>query len=315
MDIRIMVKRIVVGWIIILLLVALFGRVTVAETSGGSTAASFLLIGAGARAAGLGGAYTAVSEGATASYWNPSGLTTIDESEVLFSHFAWYQDMSLEYGAVAHRLSDVSTISASITYFNYGTIDGYDVDGNQTGEISAYDMAAAVSFGYRVNEKIALGATGKFVTQKLDDIGGSTVAMDLGATYVREHFTVAAMIGNIGPSMSFEGISERLPSLARIGFSAYPIEDRLLTSIELEQRYHGSTVLRHGAEFNFDEQYYLRAGYCYLPGADSRSFGTDISVGAGVRLAGADIDYAYTFREKYTAEDLHRFTVVFRFSP
>ena len=43
---------------------------TVSKT--GTTAAQFLKIGIGARALAMGGAYSAVSDDATALYWNPA---------------------------------------------------------------------------------------------------------------------------------------------------------------------------------------------------------------------------------------------------
>lgn len=315
MDVRILVKRIILIWVILAVVVALFGKVTVAETNGGQTAANFLLIGAGARAAGMGGAFTSVSQGAVASYWNPAGLTSLEETEVLLSHFAWYQDMTLEYGAFAHRLSDVTALSASVTYFNYGTIQGYDIDGNTTSEISAYDLAGSVSLGYRATDQISVGLTTKFITQKLDDINGSTFALDVGANYVTDRWSVAAVFGNLGPNISFENVSEQLPTTVRLGASFFPIEDKLLAAVELEKRFQGATVLRNGFEFNFEEQYYLRTGYNYYPGDEGKSFGTGYSVGAGVRLGSTEFDYAYTFGEKYTSEDLHRFTLTFRIGP
>jgi len=312
---RILVRKVLLGWLILVLIVALFGKISVAETNNGQTAADFLLIGSGARAAGMGDAFTAVAEGASTAYFNPAGLAEIDGGEVLLSHFAWYQDMSLEYGVFAYRLSDVTSAAASITYFNYGTIQGYDFDGIVTEEISAYDLAASVSFAYQVDDKLSVGLTGKYVVQKLDDLSGSSPAFDIGALYGIGRFTLAAAFSNIGPAMTFEGVSERLPTAGRIGASMYPIEERLLASIELEKRYHGLTVLRQGFEYNFNEQYFLRVGYNYIPAEDQRSLGNGITFGAGLRFSTAEVDYAYTVEEKYSGEGLHRFTAVMRFGP
>jgi len=315
MDARILVKRVLLGWLILVLIVALFGKISVAETNNGRTAANFLLIGSGARAAGMGGAFTAVPSGASTVYFNPAGLAEVHGGEILLSHFAWYQDMSLEYGVFAYRLSEVSTAAASITYFNYGTIQGYDFDGNPTEEISAYDMAASISFAYQANDRLSLGLTGKYIVQKIDDISGSTPAFDIGALYGVGRFTLAAAFSNIGPALTFDNVSERLPAAGRVGVSMYPVDERLLASIELEKRYHGLTTLRQGFEYNFNEQYYLRAGYNYIPAEDQRSLGNGITFGAGLRFSTAEVDYAYTVEEKYSGEGLHRFTAMIRFGP
>ena len=49
-------------------------------------AAEFLRVGAGARALGMGGAFLAVSDDATAGYWNPAGLNYLTHKSVLYMH-------------------------------------------------------------------------------------------------------------------------------------------------------------------------------------------------------------------------------------
>lgn len=313
MSVKVLTNRIVFGWIILILLVALFGGISIAEAGDGNTAADFLLVGVGARAAGMGGAYTAIAQGAAASYWNPAGLTGIEGGEFMLGHFEWYQDIKVEQGAFAYQLSDVASLAASITYLDYGQIDGYDANGSSTNEITAYDWAGAISFAYKASENISLGLTGKFINQKLDDLNGSTFAADLGIKYSSETFALAAFAGNIGPDIKFDDVSEKLPTLARVGIAAYPFNESFLTSVEFEQRFEGGSVLRQGFEYNFDEMYFVRSGYNYYPDADERSFGNGLSLGAGLRLRGAEFDYSYTPEDDYSSEDLHRLSVVFKF--
>ena len=55
----------------------------------GTTSAKFLSIGVGSNAVGMGGAYTAVADDATAMYWNPAGLSFHDTKEIYFNHANW----------------------------------------------------------------------------------------------------------------------------------------------------------------------------------------------------------------------------------
>lgn len=308
-------RRVVFGWISLIIIVALLGKVSIAASNAGRTAADFLLIGIGARAAGMGGAYTSVSEGAAASYWNPAGLTSVDGGEVALGHFAWYQDITLEHATAAYRINERTTLAASMTFLDYGQIDGYDANGMTTGDITAYDWSGALSVGMRTGYNISVGLTGKFINQKLDDLSAATFAMDLGMKYLTDRLVVAAVIANIGPDMEFNNLKERIPTTVRLGISGYPIHETFMTSIEFEKKVYGGTVIRHGFEVNFSGRYFLRTGYSYFPNHKSRSFGSGISMGAGVRFGGAEIDYAYTLKERYSSEDLHRSSLLLKFNP
>ena len=305
--------KIIIVLILLIVATALLGEVTVAATNVGTTAADFLLIGHGARAASLGGAYTAISSGASAGYWNPAGLTSLEGGEVTLGHFSWLQDITVEQAAIGFPVSQDLVAGASFTYVNYGTIDGYDVNGVSTGELTAYDYAAGVSLGYNVMESLSLGITTKYVSQRLDDITASAVAFDMGAQVRFESFTLAASVVNVGSQMKFDQVSEDLPSAARFGVSFVPFSGGLLTSVELEHRFNGDLLIRQGLELGFSDQYFLRTGYDYMPQQEGRWMATRISVGGGLRLDVADFDYSFTPNDKSTTEDIHRFTVSYRF--
>lgn len=306
-------KKIIIGWLFLILLVAFLGKISVAAPKAGETSADFLLINVGARAAGMGGAYTAVTEGANSTFWNPAGLTYVENDEVIIGYFSWYQDIKMNHASYAHNMNEKLTLAASINYLNYGHIDGRDINGITTGEISAYDFSGGISLGIRVRPEFSLGLTAKFINQHLDDLNGSTFAFDLGARYKIGIFNLAAVATNIGPKMKFDQVSENIPSSFRFGASVAPFHENLLTAIEFEKRIYGGNVIRHGLEYSFAGQYFIRGGYNYYPDSDDRIFGTGFAVGAGVRFNQFEVDYAYTPSEHYSSEDLHRFSLIFKF--
>lgn len=284
-----------------------------AASNGGQTAADFLLIGVGASSAGMGGAYTALSEGAMSAFYNPAGLGGSSTKEVVVGHFAWFQDITLEHGSFAFALNDKTSLSASIVYLNYGTIKATNSLGAIIGEISAYDLVAGISVGSDVSDKLAVGLTAKLINQRLDNFNSATPAIDLGFRYDLGRADLAAVVSNLGGKIKFEGVEENLPTKVTVGLAGKLFSPSLLSSIDFEKRVHGDIVIRHGFEYNHDQQYFVRGGYNYFPQDDSRNLGSGLSFGAGVILNQMQIDYAVTLGDKYSPDDLHRFSVLFSF--
>ena len=309
------VNKILLIWIIVMALAALVGDVSIAATDVGRTAADFLMIGHGARAASLGGAYTAMASEATAAYWNPAGLTGVEGPQATLGHFAWFQDITVEQASFGFPLGERFSGALSATYVNYGVIQGYDVFGESSGDIVAYDWVGGVSLAMAVSERFSIGLTGKYVSQRLDNITASAFAGDIGVRYNGGSFALGATVVNLGSDITFDQTSEKLPTAARLGVMFRPFTEALAASMEIEQRFKGDLYVRQGIELGFDEMYFLRAGVDYLPAQDGRRLATGISAGAGLRLKFAEFDYAFTPNDKSTCEDLHRFTLTFLFGP
>lgn len=66
-------------------------------TKVGTSAAQFLKIGVGARAAAMGGSFNALASDVTSIYWNPAGLARQQGSELFFSHTSWLAGISHEF--------------------------------------------------------------------------------------------------------------------------------------------------------------------------------------------------------------------------
>ncbi len=304
------IYRIVISWILLIVIVALFGKISVAASDGGRTSADFLQIGLGARAAGMGGAYSAVSDGAFSTYWNPAGLAGMENHEIALGHFSWYQDINLEHGSFAYAFDNGTTVAASITFLSYGSIEGYDQEGFYTGELSAYDWAGGLSAGYQITENLSVGLTGKIINQKLDQVSANAFAADIGLRCVMDKVTFALVASNFGTKMKFESIEEKLPATTRISIAATPFNKSFVTALEFEKKIYGRSIIRYGVELNFDQRYFLRTGYKYYFDQTDDS-GTGLSMGAGVKFGNILLDYAYSLRDNFSSEDIHRFSLVF----
>jgi hypothetical protein len=303
------IKRIIVLWVVLIALSALFGKVTLAASDAGRTAANFLQIGVGAQSAGMGGAYSAVTEGVSSVYWNPAGLANMSGSQISLTHFSWYQDVKLNHGAIAVPINEKLTFAVGATHLDYGTIDGYDQTGLPTGQISSYDFAGSFSIGWAINDRLSIGGTAKYINQKLADLNVTGVAGDLGALYRMPRVTFAAVISNVGPFLKYDKQSEHLPTSGRLAIAVTPFGESFMTAFEFEKPQIGDVSLKQGFEYNYNHQYFVRAGYNYYPGREVMNFGTGPTFGAGVKFNRASLDYAYTPKDTHTSDDLHRFSL------
>ncbi|MBU1951190.1 MAG: UPF0164 family protein, partial [Candidatus Eisenbacteria bacterium] len=103
-------------------------------------AAEFLKIGAGARALGMGGGFTALADDASAAYWNPAGLVFLDNSELLLMHAEFLGALAnYDYGGFAQPMEQGvkrSALGVSVARFAVDDIqitrDAYD-DANGNG--------------------------------------------------------------------------------------------------------------------------------------------------------------------------------------
>src|SRR5262249_42794854 len=105
----------------------------------GIRGATFLKIGEGPRAIGMGEAQTAVADDSYASFWNPAGLANLTCREVALTYQHSIQDIQEQQANVAIPLGKKSAFGAYITRWSVGSFDSFDATGNSTGQINAAD--------------------------------------------------------------------------------------------------------------------------------------------------------------------------------
>ncbi|MGH7451031.1 MAG: PorV/PorQ family protein [bacterium] len=210
----------------------------------GSAAALFLLIAPGARAAGMGEAFVAVADEATATYWNPAGLAFQEGTEISLMHSNWLPqlapDLYYDYATVRHSLGPIGTAGFSVTFINLGeqTITG-ELDPTPLGTFSSYELAVSGSFGSKISANGAAGVTLKFIysnlapqvknTAQQGDGRATAFAVDLGflqKNLLINNLSFGANLTNIGPKITYIDADQAdpLPTNLRVGFSYQAIK-------------------------------------------------------------------------------------------
>ena len=172
-----------------------------AQTENASTGLAFLKLGVGGRAIGMGEAYSALSDDASGVYYNPAGISFGTDDEVTLMHKQWV------FGTTSEFLG--STVHSQNFAFGFGlnstNVDGIEIrqqPGPSEGTFGVHDLAVSATVSWRLDSSLSIGATGKFLYEKIyvDESDGE--AFDFGARYqYDQNFAFAAVITNIG-SMS-----------------------------------------------------------------------------------------------------------------
>ncbi len=288
----------------------------------GTSSATFLRIGIGARATGLGESFVAVANDPSAIYWNPAGLASLQRSEVLLSHIDWPADIHYEHVAY---VEPVQRLGGSLA-FQFGMLT---TSMDETDELHPYgtgrsftysDLIAGAAYARRWTDKLLVGAGLKWMREDLgSDVGGpitNAMLVDIGSIYYLGYGSVriATALSNFGSQLrpkdpntgSGEWVSPVTgehraydsfdpPMVFRYGLAFEPIEtsqNRITTSIEANQPSDNALIIKAGGEWSWRRQLALRAGYNF--NSDELKFSAGAGIYTGIGGGQVSFDYAYT---------------------
>lgn len=311
-------------------------------TKVGTTAAKFLSIPVGARALGMGGAFVAVANDASAMYWNPSGLARLENGEALFAYSSWLADISFNYGGIVIPVAGFGTLGLNFTSLSMDEMERTtEEQPDGTGQFfSAGSFAVGISYARNLTDWFSIGANVKYVREHIWNSSASGFAVDIGTLFTTPFpdLKFGASISNFGEKMRIAGddllvqkdispiqgnnanVNANLstdhfdmPLNMRIGISYEPIsnEDQsLIFVVDAAHPNDNSESVSLGAEYSvFERIFTVRAGYKALGLRDSEE---EFTLGGGVRYAIAagiafKVDYAY---QKYGRLDtVHKFSI------
>lgn len=279
----------------------------------GTTAAEFLrtLIPADAAAVSAG---VAGEGGSETLAWNPAGILGRAYPSVAVTHFASFSDTAYEQiesllpdwlgGAWAGRLFYVST-------YDFQEIDAY---GAEVGELDNHDLMLQLAYARPLGKNWSAGAAVKLFESALAGFYSRGAAVDIGVRFQTPWTPLAfgAVLQNTGATTAFASAAEPLPLQAALGavlevlpWSGHRI--RLLTDVVQPLAGDDNLWASAGFEYGLNEMLFFRGGYRFTGELGQ------LTLGAGMRLAGIGVDYAYQPYAELGSD--HRFTVSYAFLP
>lgn len=142
--------------------------------------------GAGARALGMGGAYTAVVRDATSLYYNPSGLGLLQGRELSLLHAQLYEGASYDYlGIVSPLRRRPGGWGAEILRMGVSEATGRDALNRDVGGFGYSELGFGFGMGWRglLLPLLSLGTRAKILNRSLKDSSDSLMGVDLGGQY------------------------------------------------------------------------------------------------------------------------------------
>lgn len=333
--------------LMMLLFTSLFGQSTTIDVSKkGTTAASFLSIGQGTRAIGMGSAYVALADDPSALYWNPAGITKVNGIGFTVDHTKWIADIDYNFLGMTYNLGDYGTIGISFTTSNIGDMNVTTIEKPEgTGEtFNATDAAFSFAWAIQLTEDFSIGFNPKIVYQSIWKTSSTAMAIDLGVQYVTpfDGIILGMSISNFGTKMQLVGNSElilydpdpnnsgnngsipaylqtdgwELPVNFRVGvaYKALKLEQHRITlaldALHVSDNYESVNV---GAEYTFNDFFSIRGGYKSLFLKDTEE---SFSVGAGIKqllLGNVAVQFDYAYQDFGRLDNIQKFSVSITF--
>jgi hypothetical protein len=325
--------------VLIALLVVILSFNAYAADKVAQTGCGFLDVGAGARACGMGEAFTVLGQDATALFYNPSCIGEVDANfELSAGGTQWIADINYLYLAGVFNAGVWGNFGFSLIAPDYGEFYGTIVtEGGagyeNTGVFHPHAFCGGVAYAREFTDKFTVGGQVKFVSQHLgeneftvvenEDTSFvtrqneiSTLSYDFGLLFYPgfKSFAFGMSVRNFSPRVCYERIGFELPLIFALGvgmdvmdfFGEHPdyslnVAADMLHPRDWEEQYNV------GAEISYKNMIFLRAGYKF------NSYAEGLNAGAGISVAGVRLDYSYSTYDLEGFDMVNRASVGFSF--
>jgi len=286
--------------IALLVSVAILSPAQAAFSKVGTTGAAFLKIGVG-RSTGMGDAFVAIADDASAAYFNPAGLARVNRQAQL-NHLDWIADVNHDNLAIVLPMTNFGTVAFNVTALTMGEMEQTTIDNPSTRLredegtglfFGASDMAFAVSYARIITDKLCFGVTAKVVQQTIWDMSASAFGFDVGLFYNTgfKSLRIGAAVTNYGTQLTFTGrqldysffwedsgpsqiqgsyktTPVGLPTSFRFGIAYDIIEamdpaagSRLTLALDVTHPSDINETVNLGLEYGLNNIFFLRGGY------------------------------------------------------
>ena len=212
------------------------------NTGYGGTSGEFLLLGAGARGAALGGAFAALTQDVTSLYYNPAGLAQMARPSAMVSTYSYVANTRYSWVGIGLPMSGgARAFGVSVGTFGFSDQPVYTLeDPDGTGETySVAESFIGATYSQNFSDRFSAGFTAKMISDHLGSTSATGFALDFGTNFhamVGERpIRAAFVIDNLGSNLRHDGAAlesgvTRAPPLGTVDIPQELQPARLRTS-------------------------------------------------------------------------------------
>ncbi len=266
---------------------------------------SIIRYGAGARALGMGNAFTGFADDISAVYWNPAGIDQLENR----TFFAQYDDLKLDrrYQFISLGLPNSLGGTVAFSWQNHwnGMIPQYDAAGTMLGYFESKENTYYFTYGNQITKWMAVGLNLKYrYIEHFEIYQADGFALDLGMLFtLSKKWSCGFNVKDVGSTLRWEGnvtnVVEDVSAHYLAGIAYRPIPE-IIFDLDFSKVTHEPTRTRFGVEVWLKNTVALRAG----------TDDGNLSLGASLKLKKWLIDYAF---KKNELEDVSRIAVTVNF--
>ncbi|MDR0952777.1 MAG: hypothetical protein LBM71_01105 [Elusimicrobiota bacterium] len=258
------IKNIRVFTLAATLLLCAFSASAAPDERAGTSASAFLKLGTGApEAQAMGNAFTALSYGSQALFWNPAGAATSTTREFQLSHQQWFEgvgDSAIAYiQPIGRTILGITGryLRASGDDFDLRDSEGYVQD--YSGDIMK-DFVASISLARTFFSVLDLGATARYINEDNAGTKHINAAFDAGAKL--RMFSNKFVLGFMGQNL---GDKDEVPMALRGGAALntkyFTISGEVVDYVDDKVRYGVGLAIHIPEELVQVATFDIRVGY------------------------------------------------------
>jgi hypothetical protein len=248
-----------------------------------------------ARPASMGNAFVAVSDDISSMFHNISGLSSLKESQFIFTHHIYVY--GTWFDSIGYAIpTKVGTIGLTLSFLSF-IIEEYDLHYTSTGESLVSEQLYSIGYSKRLGN-FSYGCKVDIFFSRISNYTASTWGLNFGGLWFAPYdIAVGVTAENVGPQYSYQGTlftgeKQSLPMTYKAGVMKNFVLPLGSCKAECDIVYDYILRSNIGVEWKLFNLLYIRGGYKigYFSGGPSFGVGVEYTPKGLDRL---QVDYAF----------------------